>query len=203
MASGGYFLWTQNWFNYQPQIDGQAISAIGGPDEISWTSSSGLFVTPTFAGTHVLQRPYYGTDAPEDRKHWRFDIGLLCDEYDDYRAFARAAASGAAVYWWPSLYAVEMFEIAAGNTYKLTRSVAWTIATGITSTTHPLDMYLEGVQDLAAATVSGQTLTAVKSGTLELHYSPIFKVVVLDLNTSVEAPNYMRISATLDEVVTV
>ena len=55
----------------------------------------------------------------------------------------------------------------------------------------------------AAATVSGQTLTAVKSGVLEIHYSPVFKVVVLDLVQEVAEPNLMQISCTLEEVLTV
>ena len=203
MASGGYFYWATNWFTSQPQLDSRTLSAVGGPDQIGWTVANGLVVVPTFAGTHVLQRPYYGADAPEDRRRVQFSVGMLCDDYDDYRAFARAAASGAAVYWWPSIYTTEVFEIAAGSTYKLTRPVAWTLASGVSNVTHPLDLYLDGVSDSGAATVSGQTVTAVKTGTLEINYSPIFKVVVLDLAQEVLSPNQMRISATLEEVITI
>ena len=203
MANGGYFFWTTNWFTSQPQLDSHTLSAIGGPDQISWTTSSGLIVVPTFAGTHVLQRPYYGTDAPENRNRVSFSVSMLCDDYDDYRAFARSAASGAAVYWWPSIYTTEVFEITAAATYKLTRPVAWSLATGVSSVTHPLDMYLEGVADAASGSVSGQTFTAAKTGTLEISYSPIFRVVVLDLQQDVASPNEMRISCTLEEVVTV
>lgn len=203
MASGGYFFWTTNWFTSQPQLDSRTLSAVGGPDAISWTVANGLVVVPTFAGTHVLQRPYYGTDAPEDRRRVQFSVSMLADDYDDYRAFARAAAAGAAVYWWPGIYTTEVFEITAGSTYKLSRPVAWSIATGVTSVTHPLDLYLDGVSDSGAATVSGQTLTAVKSGTLECNYSPIFKVVVLDFGQEVVSPNEMRLNATLEEVITV
>lgn len=203
MPSGGYLYWTQNWFDQQPWLDGKQLSAVGGPSQISWTSASGLIIVPTCAGTHVLQRPYYGTDAPEDRRKLSFSLTMLCDDYDDYRAFARAAAHGAAVNFWPGVYATEVFTIVSGSTYKLARPVAWGTITGVTSVTHPLDLYLDAVQDLGAATVSSQTLTAADSGELEVHYSPVFKVVVLDLVQEVVEPNLMQLSCTLEEVLTV
>lgn len=203
MASGGYLYWTQNWFDQQPWLDGRQLSAVGGPSQISWTSASGLIIVPTCAGTHVLQRPYYGTDAPSDRRRLAFQLSMLCDDYDDYRALARAAARGSAVNWWPGVYATEVFTITNASTYKLARPVAWSTITGVTAVTHPLDMYLDGVQDLTAATVSGQTLTAADSGVLEVHYSPVFKVVVLDLAQEVSEPNLMMVSCTLEEVLTV
>jgi hypothetical protein len=200
VSADGYLFWDSRFLRDAPFLDGTTLT--DGLAEISWSETEGLFVLPTHARTHILQRPYFGASRPVESVAYEFSLSVTNAATEaDYYALVRAKRRGAACNWCPFVWTEEVINPAvSSSTYTLTRKVAWNVVTGVTSTTHPALYYLDGVAG-AYGTLSGRTLTASGSGELTVRYMPVFQVVVSGLSESVSTPNGLNYSATLTEVV--
>lgn len=178
MSEAGYLTFADPWFDGQTYLDGRSFSLLDGPEGISWQADgAALLARRTLAGTHLTQRRYLGATAPNARTTYRFSTSFLAAAQEDVRAVLAAEGRGEVVYFCPFVYACEVFEVASGSTYKLSRPRASDVVPGVTTTTHPHGLVLDGVLTPGAATISGQTVTAAATGTLEVHYCPVFRVI--------------------------
>lgn len=206
MATGGYLQWTSRHLKDYFYLDGKTYTVHQGFDEISVAESDecGLIVIPTAAGTHVLQKPYYygGSNRSSARTFYEFQFKVMGYDEEEFFRLKRASARGASFYFVPFLWVEEYFpgaEVAVS--YTLTRPVAWGIATGVTSGTHPAVYFKADVEDANCASISGQTLTIAEQGDITVRYMPAYRVICAGLSESYTEVNKVVMDVTLREVV--
>lgn len=195
----GYLFWNNPFLADPPYLDGHTLDAASWPGSLSWSRAPGLVSVETLARTHVLQRPYLAA-GPYTRRAYSFTIAYQAVGWDDFRVLERAEAKGG-VYFWPGLYAAETFAATAGSTYYIARPTPWGTVPGVTSVTHPVTFYLDGVEDAASATLTGQSVGALKTGVLEVCYPAMFRVIVSGVDYSVDQPNNLTIGCSMEEVI--
>lgn len=209
-GDGGFINWTPPFGHQGLPQDGSVY--LGGKFYRDWPEtgtaphtmapSDGVFVLETLARTHIVQRPYRGSKAPLKGDKREFTQGFLVDREEDYINLEIAQADGEPVYFCAGWWVVDSFPATIGSTYTLTRPLASGVVAGVTAGTHPSRFYLNGVEDADAATVSGQTLTALKAGRIAVWYMPAFRVVIQGLNAAIDDVNNLRVSMALAEIVT-
>lgn len=198
----GYIYWPTP--HYDPDtvyLDGLLVET--GLQGISKKPSSGtLFHMKSHANTSILQRLYFGPEAPQRRDGITFSLEFQVFADDLAEKIRSVAVRSSWFYFTPFDRQTDIFDAVSGEAYKLTRPLARSIVSGVTSVTHPDLVYLDDVLDGAAATVSGQTLTANSTGVIRIDYTPIYKVVLLgDIDERVGETNELLMSLTLEEVV--
>jgi hypothetical protein len=200
-GGGGYLEWNAEFLVGNPFFDQSAL--LRGYSALSWKESDVIFSLLTHAGTHILQKPYYGANRPLECPSFEFQASFEAGSETDYFLIRRAKRRGAAVYFCPYLWTEEVFDATSGEDYYLTRPLADGIVTGVTSTTHPLRIFLDDVEDNGSpsATVSGQTVTAGATGILAIRYMPVFKVVVSGLSDSLPAINGLDWQCSFNEAI--
>ena len=164
--------------------------------------ASTLFHLKGHANNSILQCLYFGPEAPQRRDGIDFTLNFQVF-LDDLLAKIRSIGSrGSWFYFCPFDRAADTFDAVSGETYKLVRPIARGVVAGVTSTTHPEVIYLDGTVDPTAADVSGQNVTANSTGLITVDYTPVYKVVLLgDVTESVGEINEILVSMTLNEVV--
>lgn len=202
MASNGPHFWTNPLVNDPVYLDGRTFDPLDGPSSISWAQTSGLIITRTLAGTHVLQRPWVGTASPAGRDALTFSCALLIANEEDYRALQLAQAKAAAVYFCPFVRAMETFDATSGSSYTLSRPLATGVVTGVTTVTHPSVILLSGAVSPGSGTVSGSTLSATATGQIGVEYTPVFRVVPRIAQEYAE-PNGLVVTLEAEEVLQV
>jgi hypothetical protein len=166
------------------------------------TPSDGVFRLRMLDASDVVQRPFRGSKAPLKGDHRDFTQGFLVDRQSDYIALERVQSKAGLVYFCAGWWLFESFDATTGSTYTLTRPLASAIVPGVTSGTHPPTFYLNDVEDAAAASAAGQTLTALKTGRIGIWYMPVFRVVVEGIQGAIDDVNDLRVTLTLAECVT-
>lgn len=115
-----------------------------------------------------------------------------------------AEGKGEAVNFVPHLWEMEHFAGAGiGDVYSLCHPVAWTVAAGVSSVTHPAVFYKDGVIDADCASLGGtlsQTLTVAEAGDIAVWYMPVFRVMVKGLQSELRDVNGVFCNFTLEEV---
>lgn len=207
MAAGGYLAWDSRFLQGAPSLDGVDWTVHGIPLDLSWEEApdGDLFAIPTASGEHVLQSPIYDPVASELPSRYVFALPLQVNDEEVYFRLKRAKRKAEAVNFVPFLWDEEVFkDLEIADTRSLARPVAWGVAAGVTSVTHPALYYLDDVLDAAAASLSGgppeQTLTALKAGDVAIRYMPVFKVIVRELSEVIEDVNGLSLNCTLEEV---
>lgn len=152
------------------------------------------------AGTAILQKPYRGAKAPDAWNRVVFTFQMMADYRDDFLRFRRAAAIGSPFWFTPGGRETDIFQAVTSSTYTLTRPLASSQVTGVTEVTHPTVVLLDGVVDAAAATVVTQTVTALKTGQIEVQYTPVYWVAVMEAEEAVDQHNSMPFSVVLEEL---
>lgn len=205
MATGGYLYWTSRHLKDYFYLDGKTWTVHEGFDsiEIAESKESALTVIPTAAGTHVLQKPFYYPywNRSAGRMMYEFQFDILGFDEEEFYRLKRASARGAAVYFVPFLWVEEVFGATDGDSLLLTRPVAWGIATGCTSGTHPASFFLDDVLDPSCASLTGQTLSALDTGTIAVRYTPAFRVIFTGFSERYDGVNRVVASVSLREVV--
>lgn len=199
MSGKGYVHWNADFFRGLPYLGGYELSRRFG-DGFSWDESEGVFLLPTHGKTTIIQQPYVGESRPLELSAIEFKIPRLAVAEEDWFKVRRVKAKGAGAYFVPYLWTEEVFEAVNGQQYILGRKVAWSIAPGVSSITHPARYFVDDVENGAAATISGQMLTAAATGTLAVRYMPAFKVVVGPIGHTVKQVNELQSQITLTEV---
>lgn len=198
----GYVEWVRPLFAPGDMyLDGLALEVP--PEEgfggVTWTKDGGVFIRRTHDGSAVVFRPYRGVDASAIPQRYTFQIGLLGDSESDFIRLSIAEAAGRLVSFVPGLPACDVFPGAvSGNSYTLNRAVASDVIGSIDPGVFPVLVYLDGVENDEAATVSGRTVTATASGELAIYYMPVFQVLPLSQG-SVQEYNRLMVTWALSE----
>ena len=202
----GYLGWDSRFFSGVPYLDGVDWTAQGTPLELSWSPAEGdeRFVIPVASGEHVLQSPICDDVAADQLTRYVFTLPVQLFSEDEFRRLLMAEAKGTAVRFIPHLWCMEHWadqSIAAVR--SLSRPVAWTLASGVTSVTHPAVFYKDGVVDTNCVALSGtysQVVTVAEAGDIAVWYMPAFSVVVKGISGVFQDVNAIVCEVTLEEV---
>jgi len=206
MSTGGYLAWDSRFLSGVPYLDGKEWTAHGIPLDMQWREADDdmCFMIQTASGEHVLQAPFSGVASSDQPSRYIFEMPVQLIDEEVYFRLLRAKRKGAAVQFVPYLWDEEHFDNAtAADVYYLSRPVAWTVVSGVTSVTHPALFYKDGVYDSNCVALSGtlsQTVTIAESGDIAIRYMPVFNVVVRDVSSQFEDVNGAVASVTLEEV---
>lgn len=162
-----------------------------------------LFGLKTHANTTVGQRLYHGVEAPRLRRGYNFTGQWTMWDKDLAKAIRAATSSGQTFYFAPLDRCTDVFDATSGETYSLTRPLARGIVGWVTDVTHPDEIELDGVTDLAAATVSGQQLLANSTGVITIHYTPAYRVTGRTISDDIPTNNGYDIAFFFEEFVTI
>lgn len=200
----GYLHWTTP--HYDPDtvyIDGMFVET--GMQGLSKKPSSGtLFHMKSHANTSILQQLYFGPEAPQRRDGVDFSVEFQVFVDELLEKLRSISSLSNWFYFCPFDRQADIFDAVSGSSYTLVRPLARSVVPGVTSVTHPDLIYLDGVLDGAAASVSGQTLTANATGVIRIDYTPAYRVVLLgDITERIGDIGEILVSMTLNEVVLV
>lgn len=198
MSDQGPDFFRYGFFDAPIYLDGRSFSLHNGPDGLQWSSPMTAYMVQALDGTHRIIRPYIGTGAPDGRAPVSFSMELLVASESDYKTLMRAEARAATVWVCPLVRAVEVFQATSGETYRLSRPIARDIVPGVDETEYKTIIELDGVENQAAASVSGRDVTAAASGTLVVESTPVFACLV-KISHSYRAVNALVVSVSCDE----
>lgn len=160
-----------------------------------------LWGLKTHANTMIAQRLYHGPEAPRLRRGYNFSGKWLIWDRAFIEKIREATGSGEPFYFAPLDRATDTFDAVSGETYKLVRPLARGIVPWVTAVTHPDGIELDGVVDLAAATVSGQNVVANDTGVITVHYTPAYKVIGKTISDDIPTNNGYDLSFMFEEFV--
>jgi hypothetical protein len=206
MSTGGYLAWDSRFLSGVPYLDGKEWTAHGIPLEMTWEEAEDdlAFLIQTASGEHVMQSVFSGVASSDQPSRYIFQLPVQLIDEEVYFRLLRAKRKGVAVQFVPYLWDEEHFDGAeASDVYSLSRPVAWTVVTGVTSGTHPAIFYKDGVVDTNCVALSGtlsQVVTVAEPGDIAIRYMPVFLVVVREVSSQFEGVNGATATVTLEEV---
>lgn len=156
----------------------------------------------THANTMIGQRLYHGPEAPNLRRGVDFSGTWKVFSKTFAERLRAAGASGDVFYFAPLDRRTDRFDAVSGETYKLTRPLARSIVPWVSAVSHPDKILLDGVVDPTAATISGQNVVANDTGEIEVHYTPIYRVIGRRMSESIQQANSFVVSFEFEEFVT-
>lgn len=155
----------------------------------------------THANTMIAQRLYHGPEAPRLRRGLDFTGTWNVWSKEFAETIRSAGAAGTVFYFCPLDRRTDRFDATSGETYKLTRPLARGIVSWVTALTHPDKILLDGSVDPTAATVSGQNVVANATGEIEVHYTPVYRVIGKRMSDSIPTANGYVLSFEFEEFV--
>lgn len=203
---GGYLGWDSRFLSGVPYLDGTTWTAHGIPLGMEWeeTEDSELFAIPTASGEHVLQAQFVDTSAPDNPSRMIFKLPVQLIDETVYRMLKLAKRKGTAIRFVPHLWDMDHWEdLLAADVRSLSRPVAWTVASGVTSVTHPAVFYKNGAVDSNCVALSGtlsQTVTVAEPGDISVWYMPVYSVIVRSVSEQFEDVNGVMCNVVLEEV---
>lgn len=202
----GYLGWDSRYLSGVPHLDGVEWTEQGHPLGMTFREAEEdePFLIQVASGESVIQTVFAGVDTSDKPARWIFELPFQLISEDSFRRLKMAQAKGAAVNFVPHLWEMEHFTGAvAADTFSLCHPVAWTVASGVSSGTHPAIYYKDGVIDSNCASLGGtlsQTLTVAEDGDIAVWYMPVFKVMVKGLQSEFQDVNGVTCTFTLEEV---
>lgn len=202
----GYLGWDSRYLSAVPHLDGVEWTEQGHPLGMSFNEAEEdtPFLIGVASGESVVQSAFSGVASSDKPSRWIFEMPFQLINEDSFRRLKMAEAKGEAVNFVPHLWEMEHFSDAeAADVYSLCHPVAWTVASGVTSVTHPAVFYKNGVIDADCASLGGtlsQTLTVAEAGDIAVWYMPVFRVLVRDLRSELQDVNGVTCSFVLEEV---
>lgn len=175
--------WTRGYLlSTGPYLGGHFLER-GFAQALTWSEPTGLILQETLAGTHKLWRPFSDTKAPRDMQGISASIDLYRVTEEDKRVLESLIRSGSPVLYADGRTETDLFPNSiTGESKKLTRPIAAGTVAGVSESTHPTVVRLDGVVDAAAATVTGQNVSVLKTGSVEVRYTPVYTVIFLTLD---------------------
>jgi hypothetical protein len=202
----GYLGWDSRYLSGVPHLDGVEWTEQGHPLGMSWKEAEEdePFLIQTASGESVVQSVYSGVAASDKAARLIFDLPFQLINEDSFRRLKMASAKGEAVNFVPHIWEMDHFSDAGvADLYSLTHPVAWTVAAGVTSVTHPAVYYKDGVIDTNCVSLSGtlsQTVTVAEAGDIAVWYMPVFRVMVKGIQFEFQDVNGVTCSFALEEV---
>jgi hypothetical protein len=204
--SSGYLDWDSRFFGGVPFLDGVDWTAHGIPLEMTWEDSpdAETFTIPTASGESVLQSPIADDAVSDSPSLYTFQLPFQLHDENVYRRLMMARAKGTALQFVPHLWCMEHFAAQSiADVRSLARPVAWGVAAGVSSGTHPAVFYKNGTVDADCAALSGtlsQVLTVAEAGDIAVWYMPVFYVVVRGVSGQFQDVGGVMTNVTLEEV---
>lgn len=205
MASG-YLSWDSRFLSGAPQLDGQGWTANGIPLDMEWTEAedSEVFAIPTASGEHVLQSQFIDATGPDNPSRLIFSLPIQALDETVYRKLKLSKRKGTALQFVPHLWDMDHWDgLEVADVRSLSRPVAWTVVSGVTSVTHPAIFYKDGAVDSNCIALSGtlsQTVTVAEAGDISVWYMPVYSVIVREVSERFEGVNGIVTQVTLEEV---
>lgn len=205
--SAGYLGWDSRYFGGVPFLDGVDWTVHGIPLAIRWAPSEDAqtFIIPTASGESVLQSPIADDASSDLPLPYTFELPVQLLDENTHRRLMMASAKGQAVQFVPHLWCMEHWDAqTASDVRSLTRPVAWGVAAGVSSGTHPAVFYKNGVIDADCATLGGtlsQVLTVAEDGDIAVWYMPVFNVLVREVSGEFQDVGGAMCSVKLEEVI--
>lgn len=196
MSEAGYAGFTDPYLFDQVWINGSWVDQF--PVQID--RGAGVWALPTQGGTDIVQRPYRGSLKPALGTKWTFTLTVRALNETAWYAIREAEAAGTSFYFGTGVRRTATFAATAGSTYRLPSPLASGIVTGVTSVTHPTIVKLNGSVNAGAATVTGQNVAAVNTGTITVHYTPVHLVIFTSYPESITEFNSADSAIVLEEV---
>lgn len=202
----GYLGWDSRYLSAVPHLDGVEWTEQGHPLGMTFNQAEEdtPFLIGVASGESVVQSAFSGVASSDKPSRWIFEMPFQLINEDSFRRLKMAEAKGEAVNFVPHLWEMEHFSDAAvSDVFSLCHPVAWTVASGVTSVTHPAVFYKNGVIDADCASLGGtlsQTLTVAEAGDIAVWYMPVFRVLVKDLRSEFQDVNGIICTFTLEEV---
>lgn len=202
----GYLDWTSRVLQGTPHLDGVEWTDQGIPLglETQESETDNLAIIETASGESVLQTQFSGVASSDLPSRLIFQMEVQAYDENVWRRLKIAKRKGAAVNFVPHFWEIENFTDAGiGDVYSLSRPVAWTVASGVSSGTHPAVFYKDGVIDADCASLGGtlsQTLTVAEAGDIAVWYIALYQVVITDVSERFENVNGLVCSVTMEEV---
>jgi hypothetical protein len=202
----GYLDWNSRFIQGSVHLDGVEWTDQGIPlsMEFSEVEGEGPFIIPTASGEHVIQEQFAGMPSSDNPSRMMFQLPVQLFDENVYRRLLMAKHKGTVVNFVPHLWEMEHFAGAqVADVFSLSRPVAWTVASGVSSGTHPAVFYKDGVIDSDCASLGGtlsQELTVAEAGDIAVWYIPLFKVLVTGVSSQFEDVNGVVANVTLEEV---
>lgn len=202
----GYLDWTSRVLQGTPHLDGVEWTDQGIPLglETQESETDNLAIIETASGESVLQTQFSGVASSDLPSRLIFQMEVQAYDENVWRRLKLVKRKGAAVNFVPHFWEIEQFTGAGiGDVYSLSRPVAWTVASGVSSGTHPAVLYKNGVIDADCATLGGtlsQQLTVAEAGDIAVWYIALYKVVITDVSERFEDVNGLVCSVTMEEV---
>lgn len=196
------------WMRAQPYLDGVAIDFFDPEYSPTWQEDSGgAILLPTHAGTHRMQSIYLGESRALDFSPQTFNFGCLIATEEDAFRIERAKRRGRRVVFAPWIWVEEVFAATDGQTYTLTRPVAYGIDADVTAISYPVKAFLDDVSSDASITLAGgslpQTFTAEDTGEIAVRYPPAFRMRISSLQRVMKTVNGLVYTVSLEEAVSV
>lgn len=202
----GYLGWDSRYLSGTIHLDGVEWTDQGIPlgMQFNETEEDEPALILTASGEHVIQSQFSGVASSDKPSRWVFDMPFMLIDENVFRRLKMAEAKGTVVNFVPHLWDMEHFDGAGiGDIYSLSRGLAWGIASGVSSGTHPAVYYKDGVIDSNCASLGGtlyQTLTVAEAGDIAVWYMPVFQVLVRGLKSEFQDVNGVVCNFTLEEV---
>lgn len=159
----------------------------------------GSSLVQTHSGNHSHVGIYRGTKAPDEYSRYIFNVTFRHREYADLTLLQRLYRSGNTFDFSVGIRTTDEFTATSGQTYTLSRPIAAGVVTGITTSTHPHEILLNGSSNPSAASIATQTVTANNTGTITVTYTPLFSVKMTSFNTSFPGEGIMDTTFVLEE----
>lgn len=210
MSGGGFTEWTEQflvpdgrvWIGTRRFANFFEVS--GGSITVG-NSDSPTVLLPTVGGTNIPQKFYRGPRAPKSANFRNFAVGFVGDDQNDFDYFKLAQARGTPQRFFPGYPEIEVWDVISGQTYNL-RRLPWNgviaeIPGVLEDEDMPITFSLDEEAAPAAASVSGQIVTALATGELAIKYYPIYQTIFSGVSDSVEDSNSLTCSCVLNEAV--
>lgn len=163
----------------RPYVGGRFMDR-GFPDALDWSEPSGVIVRQTLAGTARIWRPFSESKAPVDMQ----GVTATISEYEltegDFLHIQALRRKADVFYYADGRPVQDVFlGVSGGDELRLPRPLASGIVTGLDDTLFPTRVYLDGVEDASAASISGQVVTVNSAGDeLRIEYTPAYVMIL-------------------------
>jgi hypothetical protein len=199
----GYLYWDIDFLRGSPYLDGSTYECLKVPGAFTWRDVGGsMLARPAVAGNHLVQKVFRGARAGNERTSFEFGIKMYGDVLEEYFGVKRSRARGAVVYFCPYVWTEEVFTAISGQTYTLARPWAGDVVPGVTSSTHPISVFLDNTLSPSSVTFSGESFTANDTGEIAIRYMPAFRAIFTgEFQEDLADVNDINVSFSLSEVI--
>ena len=208
MSGTGVTDFVSQWMRIPPYIDGVRIDPFDPERPPTWSEDAGgTILLPTHGGTHRMQGIYLGAARALEFAPQEWNFGALVASEEDLFRLKRAKRKGGRVIFAPFVWEEEVFAAVSGETYQLSRPVAYGIAIECDRTSYPVRAFLADADSDSSITLASgdlpQTFVANDTGLITVRYPPAYRVKVNSVQLVMSTHNKLVVTFGMSEAVSV